>query len=847
MKLTKKIIVLLLALTLAFALFACGGTDNNTCTSHTDANKDGKCDTCGAAVEIEDGGNTEEENSPIALIKDGKINFQFVRASNSSGDVMMLLNSLKMQISGMGGTLNVVEDKVENEQDIEILIGDVTSRGEKYTFDKYSLGVEGYIVKQIGNKIIINAGSDATLRKTVSKFIEDVLGIKSSTKTLSDATMTADNNKLEIQDNYRITAVKINDAEIHGYTIAYDHENSAHITAARDLQDFLYTKTGYYLPLVTLEEANKSIIVRAVDDAGTEGFRAMSDDAGNFIIECAYSNAFEKAFASFLNNELRLKEGEINFNSSYKYTDTVSVVYYEDFGAKGDGYTDDYLAIKATHDYANQCGQTVKAKNRTYYIKNLVIEGAKEGSPITIKTNVDWGSAKFIIDDTGLMGSNDKNNVHIFQIVSDYSGERLSEEEVARLFPNGVDADSLTKLDFERPYKSLLLVYDDNHYNYIRYGGDANDGSPQVELIVLDEQGNIDPTTRFLLDYDQVTRVTCRRLDDKPITIKGGTFTTRSATYVNRDESGAYKGTYYSRGISITRSNVVLDGIKHYITGEVPNAPGDSVKGPSYGGFFSSGTASDVTIQNCVLTAHRYYKICGTYDFGASYTNNIVLKNCTQSNYYILDENGKPTTTNSMSGSMYWGVGGTNYCKNMVYDSCELTRFDAHCGLYNGKIINSKVTAINLIGGGEMLIENCKIELINSNVINLRSDYGATWQGVITIKDCEISTTRSEIVIASGSWVNHDFGYICHVPSLILSGLTYTNPNLPIYIYNNAICTTNTNMYLPTLADGTKNNNVLAAPAFVKVLDTKGYTYTFLNSTHPYFKNTVIEGDIVFK
>ena len=41
----KRIIAIILTLTLAFALFSCG-----ECTEHVDANKDAKCDECGAAV-----------------------------------------------------------------------------------------------------------------------------------------------------------------------------------------------------------------------------------------------------------------------------------------------------------------------------------------------------------------------------------------------------------------------------------------------------------------------------------------------------------------------------------------------------------------------------------------------------------------------------------------------------------------------------------------------------------------------------------------------------------------------------------------------------------------------------
>ena len=67
---------------------------------------------------------------------------------------------------------------------------------------------------------------------------------------------------------------------------------------------------------------------------------------------------------------------------------------YEMFGAKGDGKTDDRAAIIATHKAANEKGAPVRAKDgATYYVKSD--EGTAE-----VKTDVDFGTAKFVIDDT---------------------------------------------------------------------------------------------------------------------------------------------------------------------------------------------------------------------------------------------------------------------------------------------------------------------------------------------------------------------------------------------------------------------------------------------------------------
>ena len=49
-------------------------------------------------------------------------------------------------------------------------------------------------------------------------------------------------------------------------------------------------------------------------------------------------------------------------------------VTYEEFGAVGDGVTEDFEAIKKAHDYANKEGLPVKAREgATYYIHNTII------------------------------------------------------------------------------------------------------------------------------------------------------------------------------------------------------------------------------------------------------------------------------------------------------------------------------------------------------------------------------------------------------------------------------------------------------------------------------------------
>ena len=145
----------------------------------------------------------------------------------------------------------------------------------------------------------------------------------------------------------------------------------------------------------------------------------------------------------------------------------------------------------------------------------------------------------------------------------------------------------------------------------------------------------------------------------------------------------------------------------------------------------------------------------GSYDLGAHKSINISFINLRQSND-ILD-------------SRYWGVLGTNYCKNLLYDGCRLSRFDAHCGVCNATIRNSVLgyAGVNLIGYGTFLLENTTIH--GQNMLHLRPDYGAFWRGDIIIRNCvfQCLNSRHACLISGHNNGQHDFGYECRMPTTI--------------------------------------------------------------------------------
>lgn len=422
-------------------------------------------------------------------------------------------------------------------------------------------------------------------------------------------------------------------------------------------------------------------------------------------------------------------------------------VSYSDFGAKGDGISDDIDAIAATHEFANQHNLEVVADSgATYYI------GGKDQT-VNILTDTDFGSASFIIDDTDV----ENRNAHIFSVNSILKPFKPENITSLKRFQN--------KIDVSLPGSGIVVVNDSNVKRYIRFGPNQNDGSSQTDLFVVDKNGNVDGNTPVIWDFNHITDITILPIDEKQLKITGGHFT----TLANRDES---KYTYYARGISINRSNVLVEGLVHLVSGEGEN-------GAPYGGFISISNCSDVTVKNSILTGHKMYRTIGsagvavsmgTYDINVNRALNVSFVNCSQ--------------TNDINDSDYWGIMGSNYCKNLVYDSCVFSRFDAHMGVANATIRNSTLghQGINAIGTGIFIVENSTV--YGSSLINLRSDYGSTWEGEFIIRDCVFvprgAKSGNVNIIGGSNSGQHNFGYKCYMPETItIENLKIDDSNHP--------------------------------------------------------------------
>lgn len=417
---------------------------------------------------------------------------------------------------------------------------------------------------------------------------------------------------------------------------------------------------------------------------------------------------------------------------------------YEDFGAKGDGITDDFDAIIATHEAANKENLPVKAKDGAKYY----IGGADKTA--VIKTSVEFGKAEFVIDDTKV----ENRSSYVFSVESDYQ-------------PYEVNITSLKKtdkkVDFAHEGNVYVNVTDDNRKMFIRRGLNLNAGASARDAFLVDAEGNI--LTDIDWDFDTVTKAFAKCIDDEPIILRGGIFT----TVANQGES-FYN--YHNRGFVIRRANVTVRDLTHYVTGE-----GDH--GAPYGGFLVVSSTAHVTFENCILTPHFIYhtpsKIpgkgvaMGSYDMSLGSSIDVKLIAVCQ--------------TVNIKDDRYWGIFTSNFCKDLYFENCMLSRFDAHMGVTNVTIKNSAFghQCINLIGHGTALIENCHV--FGRRLSDLRFDYGSIWDGDIIVKNLNwhpVGNPSWLCLITATNTGNHDFGYECRMAKTVtVDGLTVHDEECP--------------------------------------------------------------------
>lgn len=421
-------------------------------------------------------------------------------------------------------------------------------------------------------------------------------------------------------------------------------------------------------------------------------------------------------------------------------------VTYEAFGAVGDGKADDLPAIVAAHASANSRGLPVHSRpGATYHLGRRALTAV-------IATNTDWSTSRFIVDDTDV----ENHRVSLFAVRSLLDPVPMTIAELQR---------DQRRLDISPQRDCWVRVENSRTRVYIRRGRNQNNGTFQRDCFILRRDGSIEGDIDG--NYPIVTKVEAQPIDDHPLTLKGGVFTT-IANRMRQDKGN----NYWARNISISRSRTTVVGLVHHITGE-------GEFGHPYRGFLDTNRCADVTLLDCFVTGHKTYSTIGsagepvsmgTYDLTANDVLNFTLRGCRMDN--ICD-------------TSRWGVTGTNFCKNILLEDCTLSRMDTHQGVsgtYTIRRCTLGHAGLNAIGRGVLTIENSTLN--GRALLSLRNDYGSTWEGSVVIRDCRwvpgCGRPIQPYLLNANNDGQHDFGYPCYMPrEITIDGLAIDDRHAP--------------------------------------------------------------------
>lgn len=532
------------------------------------------------------------------------------------------------------------------------------------------------------------------------------------------------------------------------------------------------------------------------------------------------------------------------------------VFFYTDYGAKADGVSDRKGTASGTNDFEAiyKCHNEANTRN-TFGYDTIVVAVAHGqtnvnyyiGTPhvvesIAVQTDTDWAGANFIVDDRTVSQSL-KNGYYtpVFKVVGAADSRSIVYSGTYKNNGEGI-LKGATNIGFEPGRPMMIHLQDLKHRNNDREGLNANGGQTIQEVILVDEYGNVSPTTPIQWNYvvedyckygcetvdadankvcdtcstnlSNPIRIYGYAVDDEPIRISGLdsdgniAFTWENVT---DDQVDVSKYDQCQRTIRVERSNVTVEGIDRYFTEDSDkNTPRQT-----YAGIVNTQYSNNVLIKDMLVQHHIGHYIqengknttnsLGSYEFSGGYSINVTWKNCRAKNFF-----------NSDGSVTYRGMFGTNYMRNSYLKDCILQSWDSHSGAYNVTIEDSTFEHINFIGAGDITIKNTVIYTDGTDaVIHLRQDYGSNWEGNVYIDGLELryaDTSITNIDLIKAYYTNWYFGTDTYLPTDV-----YVND-----VVINRFSRSNANMTVG--ADGKIVENIVATNAIPLGL------YTFLNS-----------------
>ncbi len=439
---------------------------------------------------------------------------------------------------------------------------------------------------------------------------------------------------------------------------------------------------------------------------------------------------------------------------------------------------DDYYAIKSTHECANKHNLPVNITKGNYNIYK------KEKGSIIVQTNTNFNnSTVYIHDESGIIGnSNGVDNEHVY-VINDTpkcvtkSNVKINNMAYFNVVPEFAGSDN-----------SFVKVTDSSHKTFIPVNKGPESGQDASDVFRVDSTGKILDDVFFTYN-GPITYKKCE-IPTKQLEFYNAIFITvvnPSKSYLNINHASG--SIYARRGISVRRSNVLIDKIRHYYK----NSKNEDVNLNTYQyyGFFDFTEVANITFSNSRVYALKVDSASNntsTYDMVMTNVSNmklykILMADYTDSTYY--------DKTNQLNSDR-WGVMGSSGCKRFTIDNCILNRIDAHRGMHRLTVTNTTLGQYGLMltGSGPLSIDNVIVRYTN-NFLTLREGEGSFWKGSVSITNSKIHPKNTNAVnlvwfkiSKDNNGATHNFGFDLSIPNINLSNFRVMNTSNKLNIYN---------------------------------------------------------------
>ena len=370
----------------------------------------------------------------------------------------------------------------------------------------------------------------------------------------------------------------------------------------------------------------------------------------------------------------------------------------QEFGAKGDGVTNDAPAISAAFDYALANNVSVIQNSGTFFLDGSTYINIKNlDTDLTgsvIKPSATY-TGQIVISQPDVMttfgaGSSPVNAINSSTSVSRAAGSNLFDGMVSNTDLNG----SFVQISTSQP----MYIFRDTAYT-------------RMDLNRVYNRGNMENSLRYGIGTN-VTSIKSLKIRGAVQTVRGLTIdeslTTRyRIIYINQASRVLMKNTsFINRPVTQSFSDTRMDIEDCY------DVTVDGLFAPS--------------VSDSVISGSDVY----SYTIGLSKSMNVHIKHCSA--------NGEG-----------WGATGSNNCANVTFEGCDLSRIDFHMPFQNYlKIDNCNIGrhGVLVTGIGDLDITNSTFNASPdtiSNIIATRADAGGFFDGNLYMDNITLTGRRT--------------------------------------------------------------------------------------------------------